>query len=346
VISAATTELRPPPPARAPAPLMPQGSPAAAAAAAPLSSASLDEPGFRRRCADFWLDLLFRCAGRPAITRAFKPLVVSLGFRCSQQMRSATAANARNIFGPGVSPAESRAFGRRVLGNFYDFVCDVGRSLHLSRDQLAARIDGVDGHDHFLAARALRKGAIIATAHMGSFEAGAVALLEHEPKIHVVFKRDPSRFEQVRCALREKLGILEAPVDEGWGLWMRLRDALNRDEVVMVQADRVMPGQKGVAVPFLHGRVTLPSGPVKLALASGAPIVPVFAVRTPGGKIRICVEPPILVEPSDLSPHPAVLQLAAAIEKYVRAYPDQWLMFHPAFCPDEVRTEQPAPATR
>ena len=329
--SAATTDLRQQVPARTPAALVPPSS----SEHAPQAPAGDEQPCFRRRAANFWLDLLFRCAGRPAITRAFKPLVVGLGFCCSRQMRSSTAANARNIFGPPVTRAESRAFGRRVLGNFYDFVCDVGRSLHLSREQLAASIDGVDGHEHFLAARALRRGAILATAHMGSFEAGAVALLEHEPRIHVVFKRDPSRFEQVRCALRKKLGILEAPVDEGWGLWMRLRDALNRDEVVMVQADRVMPGQKGVEVPFLHGRVALPSGPVKLALASGAPIVPVFAVRTRGNKIRIFVEPSILVEPSDASPHPAMIQLARAIEKYVRAYPDQWLMFHPAFCTDE-----------
>jgi hypothetical protein len=28
-------------------------------------------------------------------------------------------------------------------------------------------------------------------------------------------------------------------------MWLRLREALQRDEVVMMQADRVMPGQKG-----------------------------------------------------------------------------------------------------
>src|SRR5439155_18426666 len=121
------------------------------------------------------------------------------------------------------------------------------------------------------------------------------------------------------------------PVDEGFGLWLRLRDALSRDEVVMVQADRVMPGQKGVKVPFLHGHLLLPSGPVKLALASGAPIVPVFALRAPGGRIRIRIEEAIIAEPSDLSPHPALLRLAAVLEKYVRAYPEPWLNLQNAF---------------
>lgn len=292
------------------------------------------ERSLRQKAADFWLDLLFRCAGRPAITRIMKPLVVHLGFRCSRQMQLATIANAKRIFGADLPPARCRAFGRRVLANFYDFVCDIGISQRLSNAQLLDRIESVQGHPNYVAARAMKKGAIIATAHMGSFEIGASALIEHDQKLHVVFKRDPSRFEQLRQSLRKRLGILEAPVDEGLGLWLRLREILQRDEVVLMQADRVMPGQKGVKVPFFNGHIMLPSGPIKLALASSAPIVPVLAVRLPGGRIRICVEPAIHVEPSDQSPHPAMLQLASILEQYIRAHADQWLMFDKAFCED------------
>jgi KDO2-lipid IV(A) lauroyltransferase len=267
------------------------------------------------------------------LTRALRPVVARGAYRFSPSVRRATAANARGIFGPEVAPAEVRALGRGVVASFYDFVCDVGQALHLSRDQLGGRIESIEGHPHYLAARALGRGAIIATAHMGSFEAGAVALLKHERAMHVVFKRDPSRFERVRSGLRQKLGVTEQPVDDGWGMWMRLRDALARDEVVMIQADRVMPGQKGAEVPFLHGRMLLPTGPFKLALASErAPIIPVFVLRTPRGGIRIHVEEAIVVEPSDESPHPALLKFARILEQYVRAYPRQWLLLTPAFC--------------
>jgi KDO2-lipid IV(A) lauroyltransferase len=220
------------------------------------------------------------------------------------------------------------------MGNFYDFVCDVGRSLHLTQGELVARIDSIEGDEHYRAARALKKGAIIATAHMGSFEAGAAALLRREIAMHVVFKRDATRFEQVRSALRERLGVIEAPVDDGWTMWLRLREALARDEVVMMQADRVMPGQKGSTVSFLFGHLALPTGPLKLALASGAPIVPVFATRAPGGKICIHVEPHIEIKPSDQDPHPALAKFAGVLEKYAREYPEQWLLFHRAFCED------------
>lgn len=307
-------------------------APTAAGAGSPNRDDSI-----RRAAADFWLDLLFRLAhNAPAATRLLRPLVARGAYRFSPSIRAAVAANARRIFGPGVGSRELRAFGRGVVASFFDFVCDVGRSLRLSRDQLAAQIESVQGHAHYVAARSMHKGAIIATAHMGSFEAGAAALLQYEQAMHVVFRRDPSRFEQVRCELRRKLGVTEAPIDDGWGVWMQLRDALQRDEVVMIQADRVMPGQKGSRVPFLHGHLLLPTGPVKLALASGgAPIVPVFALRLPDGRIRIHVEPAISVAPSDESPHPALLQFARILEQYVQAFPQQWLLLHSAFCEEE-----------
>ena len=286
----------------------------------------------RAAAAEFWLGLLFRAAGRtPRLAQALRPLFVRCAYRFSRAVRTATVANARRILGPDITPLQAEAFGRGVVESFYDFVCDVGQSLHLSRAQLLDRIQSVEGHEHYERARALKKGAIIATAHMGSFEAGAAAIVDRERAVHVVFKRDDTHFENVRSSLREKLGVSEAPVDEGWPLWLRLRDALAGDEVVMVQADRVMPGQKGSRVPFLHGHLLLPTGPFKLAIASGAPIVPVFALRSDQGRIRIHVEPAIVVGDD---PDAALLHLAAVLERYVAAHPEQWLLFQPAFCED------------
>jgi KDO2-lipid IV(A) lauroyltransferase len=86
-------------------------------------------------------------------------------------------------------------------------------------------------------------------------------------------------------------------------------------------------------MPLLGGHVVLPTGPVKLAIASGAPVVPVFSVRTPGGKIRLFIEEAIEVG-HDVDK--ALAKLAAVIGKYVAAYPEQWLVLHPAFDEDAI----------
>jgi phosphatidylinositol dimannoside acyltransferase len=313
-------------------------------ATAPVMPTTTSRPSFgsrlRSATAAFWLRVLFFIAQRmPWFARAGKPVFVLLASACSRSICTATRANGRRILGERVDDATLKAFTRGVVGNFFDFVLDVGRSVGRTREQLAAEIEQIDGHDRYVATRAARRGAIVLTAHMGSFEMGAAALLEHEPRIHVVFKRDSGRFERIRQSLREQLGVVEQAVDEGWGVWVTLRDALRANEVVAIQGDRVVPGQKGRRMPFLGGHLMLPTGPVKLAMASGAPIVPVFSVRTPRGGVRLFIEEAITVgDDAD----EALARVAAVIAKYVAAYPQQWLVLHPAFDEDATahRVEQ------
>ena len=287
--------------------------------------------------AAFWLERLFWLAEHaPGVLRLTAGVLARIGLRCSASMREGTLANARRILGPDSSPAERRRLARRVVENFILFCHDVGQSLRMTPDELYAQIEELHGHDHYAAARAMGKGAIVVTAHMGSFEVGMAALRRQDARVHVVFRRDAlGRFERMRAALRAKLGVVETPVDEGWTVWMRLRDALLADEVVVLQGDRVMPGQKGQPVPVLGADMLLPAGPAKLALATGAPIVPVFSVRTAGGKVRLCIEPPIVVDAHDPDAvDRAMKEMAAVIARYVAAHPEQWLMLHPAWCAD------------
>jgi KDO2-lipid IV(A) lauroyltransferase len=292
-----------------------------------------------RACADFWMNFLFWHARRqPWFAAWSKPFWMFATWRVSEHFYGGLMTNAARILGPQSTPPQREALARRTMASFYDFVCDVGFALGCSRRQLAQRAESIEGHEHYLAARNAKKGAIIVTAHMGSFEVGVAALLEHETKIHVLFRPDPRNlFEQIRSTLRRRLGVIEVPVDLGWTLWMRLREALRNNQAVLIQGDRVLPGQKGQAVPFFGGHTLLPTGPVKLALASGAPIVPVFSVRTPRGKVRLFVEPAILVGEGALGADEALLRLGSLIEKYVRRFPDQWLANQPAWIEDQGR---------
>jgi lauroyl/myristoyl acyltransferase len=309
--------------------------PAAAAAPAAANAPSFPPVArMRQRAAAFWLNGFFAaCRHVPWVAGAVKPLFVWGATAFSHQIQRATAANARRIFGSEISDVRCREFARAVTGHFYDFVADVGRAARLTPQQMYQRVCGVEGFEHYTAARAHKRGAIVVTAHMGSFEVGLAALRQHEQRVHVVFRRDPAdRFDQIRQLLRQRLGVLEAPVEDGWGLWIRLRDALMADEVVVVQGDRVMAGQKGQRVRFGDHHIMLPTGPVKLAQASGAPLVPIFSLREPDGKIRIVIEEPFEVRADDETD--PLDRLARALEKHVRARPEQWLMFHPAFCED------------
>lgn len=304
-----------------------------------MTAASPDEltapapraPFIRERCAMFWLAVLFSLTAiAPSLVRAMRPAFVRLAFAFSPKIRRNTRLNARRL---GIEPADCRPFGLAVVGSFYDFVYDIGRSIGKTRDQMAARVHSIEGADLYLAARAAHRGAVLLTAHMGSFEAGLAALPIAEKRVHVVFKRDRlAGFEKLRRTLREQLNVTEAPIDDGWAVWMRLREALLNDEVVAVQGDRVMPGQKGLRVPLLAGTIELPTGPFKLALSAESPVIPIFSVRQPDGTVRILIRDAIHVSGDANGIEHGVRSFALVLAQQLADHPEQWLVLDEAFC--------------
>src|SRR5690606_36431295 len=132
--------------------------------------------------------------------------------------------------------------------------------------------------------------------------------------------------------------------DDGLQSWLRLREALAAGGTVLMQADRAMPGQRALVLPFLHGHMRLPLGLVRLAQLTGASIVPAFAIRTRPDPRRMHIE---LCEPIHVAgPEPshadeALRRLAGVLAGVIGRHPEQWLVLHPAWVEDEpsVRDE-------
>ena len=289
------------------------------------------------------LSALFWAAGSaPWLLKRIRPLAVQGSVWWSGDLAHDVSRNARRIFGRELTPPERRAFARAVVGSFYDFIADLGRAARGTADDLPPRVERVEGEPAYLAARRAGRGAVLVTAHMGSFEVGLAALRGVEKNVHVVFKRDAfPAFDRIRSRCRALLGVCEAPIDDGLPALMNLRDALRSDAVVVMQGDRAMPGQRSQVVPFLHGHLRLPIGPVKLARLTGSPVVPVVVIRASGNRFRVHLCEPIHVDPAapeEAGIDPALLGIARAIEPFVARHPEQWLMLGRAFVEDEAPT--------
>ncbi len=303
----------------------------------------------RRLSAEFWLGFMFFWNIRvPWLVRITRPFFLWFAFRYSKVLRDGPMVNARRLLGPDATDAQIEQLRRNVIRGGYSAVYEVGKCLKLTHKQMAERVDEIVGKKNYETGRAGGKGTIMVTAHLGSFELGVAGMLGLNEKIHVVFKRDErSAFERIRSRMRAHLGVIEHPVDNGMRIWFDLREALARNEVVLLQADRVMPGQPGVPVRFMGGHILMPTGPVKLAMATEATILPIFSIRTGRCRARIHVEPPIQVEGTPRrvdGEHPTMLMIACHIEKYVRQYPEQWIQYYRVWLEDQEDYAKPTGA--
>jgi KDO2-lipid IV(A) lauroyltransferase len=221
-----------------------------------------------------------------------------------------------------------------VISRFYDFVCEIGQSRGSTPEQLASRIESVDGHDLYQQARELKRGAVLVTAHFGNFEVGLAAICRIEPSVHVVFQRDEmTDFERLRHEMHRRLGVTESPIDEGMASWMSLRDALAADGVVLLQGDRALTGQKSSEVAFFDGHIHMPHGPVRLAMMMNAPLIPVYVVQTGRSRVRIVLDTPIHVC-EDTEIEDVLTRLAQSLQRMVASHPDQWHVLHRAWVED------------
>jgi lauroyl/myristoyl acyltransferase len=189
----------------------------------------------------------------------------------------------------------------------------------------------IEGMPHLTGAVNNGKGVIIATAHLGNFEFSAhvVAAQGFEMMILIEDFDDSNPFLRKLAGLRRGTGVRIFPVDM-MGLKECLK-TLRRGGIVTIVCDRDLQGN-GIKTLFFGEETTFPVGVVDLALRTGAAIVPIFGLRGPKNTTSIFIEPPLNLADSE-NPDQAIKAnlevLVAVLEKYIRKYPDQWVVLEP-----------------
>jgi len=185
------------------------------------------------------------------------------------------------------------------------------------------------GEEHIVQALDEGRGAILLTAHLGSWEVMGHFLGEFGAEVTLVMA------DVVQPEMRETAEDLAAGrsfrvlrTDGSPESAAAILEILSRGGVVGMMGDRVI-GDRGIEVPFLGGTALFPTGPFALAAAGGAPLLPVFAFRTGRRSYAFRGHPPVRLgrEPSR-ERHARVRELAegfaANLEEHLRAHPEQW----------------------
>ena len=253
-------------------------------------------------------------------------------FRTRPKYRRAIEANLSVILGhpPGSREVEEAAL-EMVRGHssaWFDFL----RFVLATPEDAAHLIESVIGFSRLVEGRMRGKGVVLLTGHLGNWEIGGLMLAQIRQPIHVVLV--PDRFpgvERVRRKLHARAGVTEIPVDRTIAPTLSVLRALEDNAVVAMQGDRDFDNT-GVAVPFFGREAYFPRGPLRVAMATGAVVLPSFIVRVPDGRYRAVIEEPLVIEtegPRDEALRRNLSRYVEVLERYVREYPDQWYCFYP-----------------
>lgn len=210
-----------------------------------------------------------------------RPLASALGvliWALAPGTRERVERNLRHIPALANDPRRLHFAARGVFQTMALNYLDFFRGAHLSDAELRAGWT-IENQDAFDAAMAQGKGMILLSGHFGNFEFAASRLGAIGHKLITPAERmKPERVFELFCQIREHHGLKIVPADSRDSL-RELLEALKRNEVVMFVADRYVLGAS-IETPFFGEPAKLPTGPIALALRSGAPVFTAYSWRT------------------------------------------------------------------
>jgi KDO2-lipid IV(A) lauroyltransferase len=215
----------------------------------------------------------------------------------------------------------------RAAARYY---ADFARGAHLSPDQALDEIDTFEGLEQLFEGLERSCGVIMVSPHLGAPEyliraAGRIGLdmLVLTERLH------PPRMNDFVHQVRQQPGVRFIEADLG-GVRETLAH-LRGGGIVAILADRDIQS-KGREVAFFGERTRLPSGPVELALRTGAPIIPGVALRTRAGRYAVAMLQPLALQrrgDRETDVEAGMGLLARALEDCIERAPDQWFALQP-----------------
>lgn len=228
---------------------------------------------------------------------------------------------------PQWSARELRATARGTFVHFGRLLIDLIRFGALPPDRMLAQVE-FEGGDRFRHAMAHGHGVLAFTGHFGVWEIHAIAHgLEFGPIGVLARALDNPYLDAMLDRIRTGTGN---HVIHRRGAVRRVLRTLAHGQCVAILIDQHIQPSDAVVVEFFGRPAYTTTALASMALRTGAPVVPVFALPLADGRYRLIYEHPVPPPPPD---HPDPIReftqrCTDVLEMYVRRYPELWLWMH------------------
>ena len=246
----------------------------------------------------------------------------------SPRLRKTAEFNLRLAF-PGWSEAQRQDTIREMTRSLGWMAAEFARLPRYSCENIAEAIV-LDGHENFLEGQRRGKGVLFLTAHIGAWELSSYAHALYGYPLHYTARPlDNLRLDALVNRYRGLSG--NEPIfknESARAILKILRDA----GTIGILADQNTMPQEGVFIDFFGKPACTTAGMARVALHTGAAVVPGYAVWDHSlQKYRLRFESPLdLIRTGD--PERDIFEntqrFAKVTEDIIRRYPGQWVWIH------------------
>ena len=227
---------------------------------------------------------------------------------------------------PARTEAERVAIARRVFAHFGSVLLELLKIRAMPPSALSDLVD-TEGEERVWGAYEQRRGVLCFTGHFGYWEIHAIAHAARVRPMAVLARPlDNPLLNAMLEDIRQRTGNT---VIYRQGAVRRMLRELAANRGVALLIDQHLHSD-AVHVDFFQRPAATTSALAALALRTGAPVIPVFALPLPGGRYRLVYEHP--VNPPRVDSPDAIREFTQrctdVLEMYVRRHPEMWLWMH------------------
>ncbi len=230
---------------------------------------------------------------------------------------------------PELNGTERRRLIRRMYRNLGRMTAEFAHFPHLTRENIS-RVIVYDGFENYAEALQRGRGVLFLTGHVGAWELAAFAHSVYGHPLNVVIRALDNPLLNDLVNRYRALGGNRI-IDKREFLRGFL-EALKRNEAVGILMDQNSSEQEGAFVDFFGVPACTNTGIARIALRTGAAVVPGFALwDEERGRYRLRFDPPLELvrtgdERADIAANTQLF--TSALERHIRRHPDQWLWIH------------------
>ncbi|MFH1846377.1 MAG: lysophospholipid acyltransferase family protein [Candidatus Omnitrophota bacterium] len=261
------------------------------------------------------------------IALAIADFLGRIAFKMLNKHRNKAMENLSEVLHCGED--RSAKIARGVFINMAKNGIDWIRSLSLKWGFVNKIVTEVSGLDRLDKALESGNGAILMASHFGNWELMSIYLTLRGYNGAIIARRIYfHKYDKILNQMRTRFGVKVIYRDESP---KKILNVLKNGQILGMLADQDVDSVSGVFVDFFNRPAYTPSAPVKIAMKTGALLVPAFMIRKKDDTYKLIIEEPIDAGSSDGSAEEIIKYTqawTAVLEKYVKEYPEQWVWIH------------------
>ena len=259
-----------------------------------------------------------------------------LGYYITPQRQKIARENIKRVYGSALSAKQIKSMAKAAFKNISRDMIEVVLSYVSPSDQSFFKknisVQGIENLDN---AFKKGRGVLAISAHLGNFPSISPKMTTLGYPFSLIFK-DPKNIYMVKHfqGWRNHLGIGAIPYKPRHRCASECLKVLKNKGIIMILVDQNPQKKYGVYVEFFGHQLPTSSGPIVLALRTGAALVPMFIHRNPDNTETLHVLPEMALKTSSDKDQEIVDNLRAInviCEAWIKKYPEQWWWLHRRF---------------